>query len=466
MEIVEALKAMGFYRIDSALPQLCRRAEQLAAAAEDPKARERFEAFPSFISASSPRARHDLLLSIHIGAFSSKAGIRQAEGEDRQRWKLLFDTPNTDLRPASGAASGPASGAASRPVDGADDFRAFCLALAERSAAALAAMGVRRRSIEACGVVWTNPLENKPLEGRGIGGSIAYRAQYRKGEWFLAGLSDGFDVGKPLLRALDDAGMHIKKFVICNDTPLIMKALTFADAGMAASNGINGTLVARPPGFTPAASQVKMICNAEIGSRWRISPELLTRADLIDEREMAESIESLCAAAFLPRLFCQYIISLAHAGCPRFSQISSRLQSLGARRWHAFTFTDMHRLLEDPSAFLSARPAEEGYPPEVLADLRTLARELIGRAAKLCALVAYASVANQLPEKDSLIVALDSLIARQIPFFLSAMSDTLVELAPPHRSIEVALIEPLGVAGGQISVPMLGSAHALDNLLG
>ncbi|NLF25913.1 MAG: hypothetical protein GX589_09695, partial [Deltaproteobacteria bacterium] len=281
MEIIKALRAINFFEYNQALPELCRTAELLAESAGGTAAAGQFACYPSFIPAIPPKKRHACILSFGIGSNSTRAAVRQAETEDRHRWKLLFQTPHHEFQPQ--ATSG-------------RTFESFCSSIVKKAANALVSLGIHKKSVEACGVAWANPIENKILENRGIGGKISYHTQYRKGEWFLNGTKDGYDLSTPLLSALDRSGLRVKRFLICNNGPLIMKSLTFAQGGMVASNGINGTLVKDVQ--EPLGPPQKIICNGELGARWKLPTSILSRADLIDDRHIAENFESVCSTTF------------------------------------------------------------------------------------------------------------------------------------------------------------------------
>ena len=443
MEIVKALSAINFFEYNRVLPDLCRAAELMAASAGDTGAAEQFACYPSFIPAAPPQKRHACVLSFGIGSGSTRAAVRLAETEDRNRWQLLFQTRHHEFQPQ---------------LPGGPAFESFCSGIVKKAADALVSLGIHKKSVEACGVAWANPIENKPLENRGIGGAIAYHAQYRKGEWFLAGAKDGYDLGTPLLAALDRSGLRVKRFLICNNGPLIMKALTFAHGGMVASNGINGTLVKEVQGSH------KIICNGELGARWKLPAAIVSRADLIDDRRVAENFESVCSTTFMPRLFSQYIVSLERAGCGQFIGLAKKLAELQGGRWSVFSMPDLTNLLYNKPGFLERHGSWCDHSPEAIQGLEDLARELIIRAAKLCAVLAYATICNQIKEQRGATVALDSSLARETPIFLSVLRDTLLEISPSRKNVELLLVEPLALPGGEITVPMLGSANALDTL--
>lgn len=446
MEALTILRRLGFFDYEQALPTLAHTAAKMAAAAGGNGPEPRFEAWPTYIPVSPPSRRHPLVLSLHIGAGGTRAAVRQSEGEDRQRWRFLFAASHHDLRP---------------PDSKHHCFEYFADLIARRTADAVAALGIRRRSLEACGAVWVNPLENLPIDGRGITGRIIYREGYHKGEWFLTSARNGFDIGLSLLAALDHAGIHIKKFIVCNNAPLIMKALVFADGGVSLSRGLNGTLV-KP---LPQRGRQAVVCNAEMGSRWQIPEPLLTRADLIDDRRRAQSMENLCAGWALPRLLAQYIITLDYNGCAALAPLSRRLFELGTARWTFFDAKDLIDLLAEPSAFSRRHTDPDLFSRDAVHTLTEIVRALTIRAARLGAVAAYATVSCQLEEKESCTVALDSFWARSLPFFLDNFKRSLIEITPARRTIDLRLLEPLAVDGGEITVPMLGSGHAVDNLL-
>ncbi|NLF25106.1 MAG: hypothetical protein GX589_05540, partial [Deltaproteobacteria bacterium] len=172
----------------------------------------------------------------------------------------------------------------------------------------------------------------------------------------------------------------------------------------------------------------------------------------------------VCSTTFLPRLFSQYILVLGRSGCDQLKAYAQRLLEMGSSRWSVFSMSDLTNLLYNKPGFLERHAHWRDTSPEAIQGLEDLARELIIRAAKLCALLAYATICNQLKERSSFTVALDSSLARETPLFISVLRDTLLEISPYRKRVELLLVEPLALPGGEITVPMLGSANAIDTL--
>ncbi len=393
MEITAGLREAGFYNVLEALPELREQAAVMVAAAGTGSPPPRFEAFPSYIPAEPPHRRHEHVLVIDIGGTTTKVGLRLFDKTGGEQWLYLFEESN-DYFKESGAQGNSAG--------------LFCRKVAEHTAKALDSKGVELKSIEACGIVWSNPIENRREPGKGVFGVITKRAMYSKGEWFIADLQDGTDMGNLFLDALNDNGIKVRHIVLSNDTPLTMKALVGANAGMVASTGLNGTIVKTLAELGRGGDE-PVICNGEMG-RMPIPRRLLSRGDSLPEKA-ADEIEYLTSGGFLPFIFMNHIHVLAELGSCHLMQVSQWLRSRALP--NEFNSADLSVLLYAPGDFLRRRSPAFPATPAILNALTELAREVFKRAAALCALTAGATVANQ-PKDRPLLIGLDSRLARDI----------------------------------------------------
>lgn len=446
----EMLEELGLSRIESSLPELCSYAAKMADAAGRDDDRPAFEAFPSYIPPVAPEVNFECVLIIDIGGTSTKTAIRRKTGNEFT-WTMLFEAKNLETMPGTGSGN---------------SFIKFSEIISEQIISTLDALKIAPSAIEAMAVVWSNAIENRIDDKYNVTGVIADRLHYNKGEWFIGDLEDGDDIGQMLFGALSQRGLSVDTFLIANDTPFTMKANPVAHAGMVASTGLNGTLVKNLQELDPSAPSRRVICNAEMGGRMVIDSAFRTRADFIDDDEEAEYLEFLTAGRFLPQLFVSYIIALEQQGVSAFTPLADYLKSLGPARWNEFRSKDMNLLTLDKEDFVSRRESADLYTAEVLGLLEELALALFRRSAVLCALVAYATVSNQLQENSRRIVSVDSRLGREIPSFMGIFKEALASITPPSTTIELSLMSPIDLGKYEkISVPMQGAAYSLDSLL-
>ena len=107
--------------------------------------------------------------------------------------------------------------------------------------------------------------------------------------------------------------------------------------------------------------------------------------------------------------------------------------------------------------------------PEILVGSREpfvpLLHALVNRAGVLSGVLAYLSVANQLSNAiRPITISLDSSMARHFSGLFDALQQTLQELCEDvNVAVSILLVQPVQLAnGGELSVPMLGMANALN----
>ncbi len=440
MKIADHLRTIGFYRAEEAIGELCARAARMVKDAGNPEAAEKFDKLPSCLSPQEATSQHPLVLTIDVGGTSTKAGVRFISQNSAPSWVLFFEIPNTDLDDKKLGKS----------------MHRFCSAIVENVVRALPAHSIGKDQISTCGVIWSNAVKNVVVPNAGVTGLVAQRAHYHKGEWYIADLKDGDDLGQIFVDAFAAHGIKISRYLLANDTPLTMKAGPGADAGMVLSTGLNGTIVDTVEGKLT-------ICNAEMGGRMIIPEALRTEADFIGDDQPAELVEYLVSGKFLPRLFISYVNILAGRGVKEFQATNQFLQSLGTARWAYFTAEDISLLIKDQGLFITRRQGKGAFDAQALLALSELSREILTRAAKLAAVIAYATVSNQLALKNSFAIALDSSLCREIPPFRKTMNEQLKLIMPAGKEVQVLLLDRLMTKGGYISVPMQGTARALDS---
>lgn len=444
MNLHKQLEELGFYRVRNGLEEINAEAARMAAAAGRPcSGAPCFQTLPSFIPARAAQRRRPAVLSVDIGGSSTKVGVRLVDQAQAVHWLLLFERENETLRAV---------------LPGLNSIEAFCTLLARSTAAALAACGLDARRIAACGIVWSNPIENRRDAEQGVLGVIVKRAIYSKSEWFNVDLVDGVDIGLLFLEAFNAEGFTLRRIVISNDTTLTMKAAPGADAGMVASTGLNGTLVKRLSELGLAGDE-EVICNAEMG-RMPIEARFLSAGDTLRGGRPADEIEYLSSGAFLPVLFVRHLLRLAESGVREFAGAAGWLRDRRGQGEDELTAAELTALLFRPEDFFRKRPS---FPdtPALRECLAQLARELFGRSAALASVVAAATVSNRPPTAQPRTVALDSRLARENKLFWELLQRETVRRTPAPC---MKLLTPLAATGGSISVPMQGAANALDAL--
>lgn len=450
-EITSKLRGLGFFRLEENLPGLKAKVEKMADRAGR-EAENAFAAYPSFIPADFSEAMYKTVISIDVGGTSTKVGLRKLR-DGEVCWQILFEKFNDEFQGS---------------LEETKSLAAFTEVLAENIVSELRNISATPKEIEAIGIVWSTPHENIRLnEIKGISGLVAQRELFTKDEWFNKDVKNGDDVGEAFLESFSQHGFDISCFIISNDTPLTLKALSDADAGMVASTGVNGTLSKKLNELKLAdgCSEERIVCNAEMGLNWKLESGEAGKGDLISEGKPAEIVEHLMGGRYLPRSFCFNIISLAEEGVEAFRPLAGFLNSVETKKEEYFSAADLCFLIQDLEAFKSRVKDPEYFTEEVTGLLKELAAAIVSRAAKLAAVMAYGTVCNQLKEKNVFKIALDSRLAREIDLFRTVMKETLLTLEPEGVRLKLELVQPLELESGSVSVPMQGAANTLDCFL-
>ncbi len=396
-----------------------------------------FSAEPSSLPlTSSPVKRGTCILTVDVGGTHTKVGLREADAAGRIKWIGLLDVYNDNLN--AGESPEPALVRMVHALDSRIEER-----LAERS--------IARESVRGVGVVWSNKVRSRLLDPRsdgisGVAGTVIGvddGVSYRKGEWFNTDLKDGDDIGEVLYSAFRDT-FPIEAFVISNDTVFTFKAIDGADAGIVASTGANGTIIPHADHGPPE------LCNAESGGTFTIPIEMIAPADVLDNDPV--KLEDLVAGMGLGPRFTRHVRALARretalAPCLEDEFDNVTMSLLLNRKYH--------------DVFERHRPSR-AWGRETLQALTALAEKFMRRAGVLAAALVYFSICNQLDEKDSFVISLDSSQARYNPLYRQTLESTLSELLGRRsKRAQVQLLEPIG----KISVPQMGAAQAVNDFL-
>ncbi len=447
-QIQSSLKNLNFYAARLSLDSLYDYAK-LANANAGKNLKPAFEALPSYLTIANQKLNSSSILTIDIGGTSTKAAVKINHGSSVE-WRMLFENKNLEMLDVA---------------LGDNPFTAFCKMLGNQVERSLVTAGIPRDSVTGCGLVWSNAMDNKPWPGTGISGLVTQVDEYTKGEWFTKDLVNGRDLGVEVVDSLRKRNIPVKTFLIANDTPLTMKSLPQADAGMVASTGLNATILKSEKDLGISDRSNYMICNSEIGGRFYLDDcQIKTAADFIDDFQPALTIEHISVGNFLPRIFCSYILVLAEE-ITELQPLAESLKNMGSEKWVEFRSRDLSLIISDPEFFLNRRSNRQVYNDIVLQLLSELSSELLVRGAELCSAVAYGSVANLVGSKDVLNIALDSRLSREVPIFWTTLQAQLATLSKNlEQKITLNLMKPLEVKTGKISIPMIGVARGVEEL--
>ena len=373
---------------------------------------------------------------IDVGGTHTKVGYQSSDGEIT----ALFDHPNNWFKPEQ-LLEGPAL----------EQFFQALIAAVQSSAPNLPPTC-------SIGLIWSNQVECVPIETpttRGVSGIVRgiKTGGYRKGEWFLKGLRDGDDIGAILLRHLRRVGWNPAIFLLGNDTIFTLFAVPDSTAGVVMSSGGNCTQIGEE------GREKGHIINIELGGHLQLPRELLSNGD----RFFAEmrsvpglALEELCAGTWFTQMVYAHICVAAIL--PE-GQLLVPLRDALVSGEVALTNRELAALLRGELTDL----------PEILVGSREpfvlLLHALVNRAGVLSGVLAYLSVANQLSNAiRPITISLDSSMARHFSGLFVALRQTLQELCSDvNVEVSIQLVQPVQLAdGGELSVPMLGMANALN----
>lgn len=405
------------------------------------------------------------IISLDIGGTYTRAALLRSTPTGEERWTTLFRAKHEQL----------VVGAKSENL-----FQALCLSLTERCFETLAELNIEAKDINGLGIVWSNAIVSQSLPDSlknslgqrilGVSGKVTGKDNdglfYKKGEPWNPDIHDGDDVGRAILESFLKAGFAIRAVTIANDTILTQKALPGATSGVVSSTGANATIVLK--GETT-------LRNTEIGNSLLIPPELQHPADKIESKAL--TIEDLVAGVGMqPRLglHISYLAEHFDIATKEFQNLKNRLNDVralitkSANFPYVFKGKDLSALISrDFDRFLELRgdAAAIYEDPDLLELLHIIAKNIGLRAGKFAALLAYASVLNQLSNQGAnLTVALDSSQAHLINGYFESLTHTMRNLMHskwPNDSVTVKLLN----ADPIVTVPMRGAARATNDFL-
>lgn len=395
----------------------------------------KFRALSSGIPVPQANRKLPALILIDIGGTSTKVGTRL--NNSSESWQILMEYPNDSFQGSHGS-------------EGALEH--FANSVATQTVQSLKGRSSDLSAGWGLGIVWSNAMDNPVVPGFGIDGIVSGREHYSKGEWFCKDVKNGDSIGQVFAAAFKKVGIKISLVLVGNDTPLTMKALPSAAAGMVASTGLNATIVKQGP-------KGPIICNAEMGTTFKVDDSLVGQSDCIAPGIRASIIEHLVSGQNLPKLFVSYVMSVGSSSSVLVN-FAEKLRGAGPKAFEMFSAPDLALCLNNLSEFckkieITLKEGEE---------CQKIVSNLVVRAARLSSLLAYASVVEQLEQNSSLDIALDSSLSRGIPLFWNEFQKSLKEITPAGKTITLKLVDRCQVPGGVLSVPMMGAANALDSL--
>ena len=174
--------------------------------------------------------RGSLSIALDVGGTHTKAALAHF-APSGESWRVLFDIENVDL-----IGSAPSK----LPIE------SFCTRVATQCGAAIRQSGYTPIAVRSVSVVWSNQIESAPVTKQGVVGVTGLvngitAGTYRKSEWFVSGLHDGYDLGTLFLESFQRVGFQPQVFLMGNDTVFTLTALPGAYAGVVASSGGNCT---------------------------------------------------------------------------------------------------------------------------------------------------------------------------------------------------------------------------------
>jgi hypothetical protein len=386
--------------------------------------------------ANKPTTPHQTIL-LDMGGTHTKVATRNPNGE----WALLFDHLNDWFAPKSDP---------SLPL-----LQGFFRVLVTELVAALPSLKTSGLPIRV-GVIWSNQIKTKRFsDGRttGVTGIVhGYQSGgYRKGEWFLKGISNGDDVGALLLAEFTHGGITPEVMVLGNDTLFTLFAVPGAHAGVVMSSGGNCTLVGT------SDRDRDELYNSELGGMFMLPDDLLSLGDeeFAKSRHLTSlSLEELSAGNWFPHMVTAHI--QVAAKLPEGSELAPIAAAL-SNDDHLISNRNLCDLLAGDATNFAA------FPTQSIEALKKLAAALTERAALLAGVLTYLSVVSQLRagEKTALI-SLDSSMARYFPGYFATMKSCIGRITLAGHQVDTTLVQPVQLpTGGDISVPLQGAALAL-----
>lgn len=398
--------------------------------------------FSALMLGSQVLGRKEVCLVVDIGGTHTKTGLAVWQNGVVE-WLTLFDVDNQRINCPS---------CQDLPIN------CFIASLTKLINQELRQTDYTSEQISAIGVIWSNAIECKRLTGeggiRGISGQItgiASNKSYRKGEFFVQQLKDGFNLSHAFISGFSAQQIKPRVFLVGNDTVFTLKATPGACAGMVASTGANAT----------AVDQDNWIYNTEMGGLFPVPEQLLSDGDrqLIGRHGGKPIVlEDLIAGKWLPSLIEQQLQALAKI-CPEILADLIEVIDQNDRDTPLLFASDISALLnnQETENIAALAASNKQFPRQIVVDL---CKVMAKRAGKLASVMAHLALPD-FETGNAQILSLDSTQARLLPGYYENLCQGLSELRGENKKFEVVLQHPQG----NITVPMQGLAAALADEL-
>lgn len=438
----EALRDLGIDRIETNIDRFREFVFDLARNAGVSGSDPSWGAFDSSIPSAPGEPISDTVLIIDIGGSSTKVASRCLGKDGDVSWQVLFEHPNAYFKEHSSSGN---------------SIERFCAALG--SELEKASSQIKDLDRVQLGISWSFAVTNQVTANGSVTGIVTERESYRKTDWFLEDLENGFDVGQTFSSLLEQQlGVSVSKYVVGNDVVFTMKACPAAHGAMVISTGMNGTLV-----LSHDDGRGDTVCNSEMGQRTIVPNEWRSAGDLLSAKTPAETAEFLVSGRYLPKIFTSHLFKLKEAGLDQLDALVSAVVS-SPDPYRVFQARDVGWLVSEPNRVVDAHPDLPLKDAEVVELLSGLAKALILRGSLIGSTLAAATIARQFEAGGSFVIALDSRLAREIPLFWSSLQANLGQHLPKGVTARFELLSPVDCPEGEVSVPIQGAANSLDSL--
>ncbi len=434
-EHMELFDSIGLLKADQHFNLLVKHGKEMLSRSLDDQPLNAFARDFSALSTHTPTLNEkQLFLIIDIGGSHTKAGLVVWQKE-LPEWLTLFDIDNNHFN---------------SPTPDELPINRYIYNLAGLINDQLHQTDFPSTDITAVGIIWSNAItcrrfeENQQVSGvSGLVTGIAEKKSYRKGEFFVDDLYDGFNLSTTILNNLARFQIIPKVFVIGNDTIFTLKATTGAHAGMVASTGANAT----------AIDSEGWIYNTEMGGLLTVPNELLSAGDdlFLNKRgQKSIVLEDLIAGKWLPDLFQGHLHKLAKIN----TSVADFVNKADPNK-AIFSAADLSELA---TGEFSEKLSEIGHCcPNFIRLMSDLIKVMARRAGKLASAMAYLSLPDFLDDQQKLLLSLDSSQARFLPGYYESLCKNLNTLLAPNKEAQVVLQSPQN----EITVPMRGLAASL-----
>ncbi|MCO6430442.1 MAG: hypothetical protein J5J00_06225 [Deltaproteobacteria bacterium] len=323
--------------------------------------------------------------------------------------------------------------------------------------------------LESIGIVWSNAIEGQPFNDRpknvrGLTGVVPeHRSDaYRKGEWFVQDLKPGTDIGKTFRSAFEDRGFKGRSFGIANDVVATQMSCFNAAGALVAAYGANCTEVVD-----------RSVYVTELGAKLIIPEDYLSHGDYLLKADQhggnKVALEDLIAGKGIPKIVEGHIVLLAEGGIKELEPISEILLRSHKKGSTVLTGRDLHSIMSGRLSHISELELSNWLQGRTLESVKEVIHYVCDRAGALAGMMGYLALANQSASGRPLTLAVDSVLARNLPSYENAFKRVLRSFMRGQVSIVFGrpmystLVDPdMGLISAEITVPMQGMPRLLS----